>query len=174
MLIINGEKIIPSIHWSPYNGVFTLYISGRHICHSPLYFEVLSEYEHYLLMCGIPSREVEKQSAILRFGAGGAFKTSTISIKKVIFNPPATIVFWSDGTKTIVKAENEPFDREKGLAMAICKRLKGNKGSYFETFKWWCHRESEYEPLDPKPQKSTFCNPDPTVKKENEMNKEED
>ena len=25
------------------------------------------------------------------------------TIKNVIFNPPATIVFWKDGTKTIVK-----------------------------------------------------------------------
>ena len=56
-------------------------------------------------------------------------------IKDVIFNDPATIVFWSDGTKTVVKAENEPFDREKGLAMAIAKKHLGNKGNYFEVFK---------------------------------------
>ena len=37
------------------------------------------------------------------------------SIDKVIFNDPATIVFWKDGTKTVVKATNEKFDREKGL-----------------------------------------------------------
>lgn len=55
--------------------------------------------------------------------------------KDVIFNDPATIVFWNDGTKTVVKAENEPFDREKGLAMAISKKFLGNKGNYFETFK---------------------------------------
>lgn len=35
-------------------------------------------------------------------------------IEKVIFNDPATIVFWSDGTKTVVKAQNgEEFDKEK-------------------------------------------------------------
>lgn len=56
-------------------------------------------------------------------------------IKDVIFNSPATIVFWSDGTKTVVKAENEPFDPEKGLAMAISKKFLGNKGNYFQTFK---------------------------------------
>lgn len=43
-------------------------------------------------------------------------------IKKVIFNDPATIVFWEDGTKTIVKRqEGAEFDSEKGLAMAICR-----------------------------------------------------
>ena len=43
-------------------------------------------------------------------------------IKKVIFNDPATIVFWKDGTKTVVKRqEGAEFDPEKGLAMAICR-----------------------------------------------------
>ena len=42
-------------------------------------------------------------------------------IKKVIFNPPATIVFWENGSKTVVKAQGEVFDPEKGLAMAISR-----------------------------------------------------
>lgn len=59
-------------------------------------------------------------------------------IDKVIFNDPATIVFWSDGTKTVVKANNEEFDKEKGLAMAISKKAFGNKGNYFNNFKKFC------------------------------------
>lgn len=67
-----------------------------------------------------------------------------ISIKNVIFNDPATIIFWNDGTKTVVKAENEKFDPEKGLAMAISKKVLGNKGNYYETFKKWLpEKESE-------------------------------
>lgn len=58
-----------------------------------------------------------------------------LQIKDVIFNPPATIVLWSDGSKTVVKAENEVYDPEKGLAMAIAKRAMGNQGNYFDTFK---------------------------------------
>ena len=54
-----------------------------------------------------------------------------VKIERVIFNDPATIVFWSDGSKTVVKCANEEFDKEKGLAMAICKRILGNKGNYF-------------------------------------------
>ena len=46
-------------------------------------------------------------------------------IKKVIFHDPATIILWLDGTKTVVKAHNEPFDPEKGFAMAVCKKLYG-------------------------------------------------
>ena len=69
-----------------------------------------------------------------------------ISIKNVIFNDPATIVFWNDGTKTVVKAENEPFDPEKGLAMAISKKVLGNKGDYYETFKKWMpEKKSEFK-----------------------------
>ena len=64
-----------------------------------------------------------------------------ISIKNVIFNDPATIIFWNDGTKTIVKAENEEFDPEKGLAMAISKKVLGNKGNYYEIFKKWIPKE---------------------------------
>lgn len=60
-------------------------------------------------------------------------------IKDVIFNEPATIVFWADGTKTVVKCqEGDMFDPEKGLAMAIAKKVYGNKGRYFETVKKWC------------------------------------
>ena len=62
---------------------------------------------------------------------------SNFAIENVIFNNPATIVFWDDGTKTVVKAENEPFDPEKGLAMAIAKKVFGNQGSYYNEFKKW-------------------------------------
>ena len=61
------------------------------------------------------------------------------AIKKVLFNNPATIVFWEDGSKTIVRSGNceHSFDPEKGLAMAIAKKAFGNKGSYYNIFKKW-------------------------------------
>ena len=59
------------------------------------------------------------------------------AIKNVIFNPPATIVFWEDGTKTVVKASWEQFDPEKGLSMAIAKKALGNEGNYFNQIKKW-------------------------------------
>lgn len=58
-------------------------------------------------------------------------------IERVIFNEPATIVFWGDGTKTVVKAQNEPYDKEKGLAMAIAKKWFFNKGRYNNEIKRW-------------------------------------
>jgi hypothetical protein len=76
------------------------------------------------------------------------------SIKNVIFNPPATIVFWNDGTKTVVKCQdNDEFDAEKGLAMAIAKKHFGNKGSYCNQIKKWTETyedESKTSPDLPK------------------------
>ena len=62
-------------------------------------------------------------------------------IKKVIFNDPATIVIWANGAKTVVKAQNEKYDPEKGLAMAFAKRALGGKGSYYDIFKQWLPNE---------------------------------
>ena len=48
-------------------------------------------------------------------------------IKQVIFNDPATIVTFSDGTKVCVKAnENDNFSKEVGLMYALVKRLYAN------------------------------------------------
>jgi hypothetical protein len=58
------------------------------------------------------------------------------SIKQVIFHDPATIVYWADGSKTVVKCHNEPFDKEKGLAMAVIK--KNWPKSYKKLFEKWC------------------------------------
>lgn len=46
---------------------------------------------------------------------------------QVIFNPPATIVLWSDGTKTVVRCgERDKYDKEKGLALCFMKKALGN------------------------------------------------
>lgn len=77
----------------------------------------------------------------------------TSSIVKVIFNDPATIVFWSDGTKTIVKCEGEAFDPEKGLAMAIAKHYLGTsvtKGDYYDIFRKWLPKKEALESHDKK------------------------
>lgn len=67
-------------------------------------------------------------------------------IKNVIFNDPATIVFWEDGTKTVVKCQNgDEFDPEKGLAMAIAKKAYGNKGSYCNQLKKWLPKEEQVD-----------------------------
>lgn len=95
-------------------------------------------------------------------------------IKNVIFNDPATIVFWEDGTKTVVKCQDgDEFDPEKGLAMAIVKKAYGNKGSYCNKLKKWLPKEESADTnriftIDPKVIRDTFdiifkgtkCTPD--------------
>lgn len=58
---------------------------------------------------------------------GGAYfdeYNNLVYIKQVIFNKPATIVFWSDGDKTTsVCDEKDPYSRESGLAIAVLKKF---------------------------------------------------
>ena len=57
-----------------------------------------------------------------------------VAIKDVIFNKPATIVFWTDGTKTIVKCqEGDTYSKETGLSLAINKKLMGK--DFYEVFR---------------------------------------
>lgn len=65
-----------------------------------------------------------------------------LEIKKVLYKNPATIVFWEDGSKTVIKCQkNDKYDPEKGLAMAILKKMNGNTGSYYKLFKKWLPKE---------------------------------
>lgn len=58
------------------------------------------------------------------------------NIKDVIFSDRVTVILWKDGTKTMVRAgKHEDYDPEKGFAMAVCKKMFGNKGNYYEVFK---------------------------------------
>lgn len=83
-------------------------------------------------------------------GKKTASAMSTAAIKDVIFAPPATIVYWSDGSKTVVKcSEKDVFDPEKGLAMAIAKRCGGNKGSYYKEIQNWVEKSGKKYPGKP-------------------------
>lgn len=64
--------------------------------------------------------------------------SNSTTIKEVIFHDPATIVYWEDGTKTVVKCQDEEFDKEKGLLAAIAKKAYGNKGSFNNIIKKHC------------------------------------
>ena len=55
-------------------------------------------------------------------------------IDRVIFNDPATIIYWKDGSKTVVKrSEDDIWDPEKGFCMAIIKKLYG-RTSFIKRF----------------------------------------
>lgn len=72
-----------------------------------------------------------------------AASRSNPEIDRVIFNNPATIVIWKDGTKTVVKCqENDTYSEEIGLAMCIAKKYLGNSGNFNEVFKKWIPEKS--------------------------------
>ena len=80
-------------------------------------------YKEILNMMGVASTTEEERAYVP-------------SIKKVIFNNPATIIFWNDGTKATVKcSDRDEYSEEVGLAMAISKKAFGNKGNFNEVFK---------------------------------------
>lgn len=91
----------------------------------------------------------------IRYGGLNADKKSTsatnaAAIKDVIFAPPATIVYWSDGSKTVVKcSEKDVFDPEKGPAMAVAKRCSGNNGSYYKEIQNWVEKSGKRYPENP-------------------------
>lgn len=67
-------------------------------------------------------------------------------IKKVIFNDPATIVLWDDGTKTVVKCSlGDTYSEWSGLAFCICKKLMGDE--FHKTFKYWCKEDEIRSPI---------------------------
>lgn len=64
------------------------------------------------------------------------------AIDRVIFHDPATIVYWADGTKTVVKCQDgDAYSKETGLALCFAKKALGNKGSYNDVFKQYLPKE---------------------------------
>ena len=51
-----------------------------------------------------------------------------LTIKKIMYKPPATIVFWNDDTKTVAVCEKgDVYNRELGFALCVLKKKYGNK-----------------------------------------------
>lgn len=86
------------------------------------------------------SRQVSLNVPTLRFCAMPTCQHS--KIKRVIFNDPATIVIWEDGSKTVVKCQpNDEYSKETGLALCIAKKYLGNKSNFNNVFKKWISEE---------------------------------
>lgn len=60
------------------------------------------------------------------------------NVERVIFNDPATIVYWDDGSKTVVKCQpGDTFSAETGLMAAMLKRFMGNDNTYNKVLNHW-------------------------------------
>ena len=63
-------------------------------------------------------------------------------IDDVIFNNPATIAKWSDGTKTVVKcAKEDTYSKSAGLALCIMKKLYGD--NFHSELNYWLNKRED-------------------------------
>ena len=56
---------------------------------------------------------------------------SELAVEKIISNGPATIVFWNDGTKTVVKCDiYDEYDLYDAVANALAKKIFGSTSKF--------------------------------------------
>ena len=56
--------------------------------------------------------------------------------ERIIYNDRATIRYWKDGTKTVVKAtDDEHMTHEHGVAMAVVRKLYPSRQEFLRTVK---------------------------------------
>ena len=71
-----------------------------------------------------------------------------LTIKKIMYKPPATIIFWNDGTKTVAVCEKgDVYNRELGFALCVLKKKYGNKKVH-DMFDKYVHSVSTYSKND--------------------------
>ena len=71
-----------------------------------------------------------------------------LTIKKIMYKPPATIVFWNDGTKTVsVCEEGDVYNKELGFALCVLKKKYDNK-TVHQMLDTYVHNANEYSEKD--------------------------
>ena len=61
---------------------------------------------------------------------------------RIIYNPPATIVFWSDGTKTVVKKrKGERFNEYNAFCAALAKKVFESNSAVNKIVKSGTHQD---------------------------------
>lgn len=72
--------------------------------------------------------------------------------KKIVYNDPATVVFWQDGTKTVVKcAETEIFSEYYGFLAALAKKIFGTNSEICRVIRKNTQKPKEEKKPEPKP-----------------------
>lgn len=63
------------------------------------------------------------------------------NVKRVLFRDPATVVWFTDGTKSVaICGHGDTYDKETGIAICICKRMFGSQ-DYRKLMDKWCYTE---------------------------------
>lgn len=102
----------------------------------------LSPYQAHVLFKDLVEKdkifkEVEEEKALAEKQKQNAKLRERI--QDVIFSNPCTIVFWKDGSKTVVKKQKgDKWNKETGLAMAMAKKFYQNTNIFNDELRKWC------------------------------------
>lgn len=105
--------------------------------------KIVNDVNGYSIKVKLPNEAYETLMDRLR--AARDDSSNNVRIRKVIFSGPATIVFWNDGDKTVVKCtKGDHLNYEMGIAMCTLKKLFGNSYLDFKKdLKKWAPEEKK-------------------------------
>lgn len=94
---------------------------------NPYTFTISSSDLRNINFSGSLEKETTKESEKKSEAKAPHYVPYAYKVKRIIYNDPATIVFWNDGTKTVVKrGENEKFNKYTAFCAALAKKMYGN------------------------------------------------
>lgn len=108
--------------------------------------EKMHDVNGFSIKVKLPNEAYETLMGRLRAERTEAIESNNVRIRKVIFSGPATIVFWNDGDKTVVKCMNgDHLNYEMGIAMCTLKKLFGDSYLDFkkDLKKWTPEKKKE-------------------------------
>lgn len=120
-----------------YNDCITYYFNGSTMCFS------CNDQESSYALIRIIHKLANRKTKDLAISANNLY--NTFEVKDILVNGPATIVFWTDGTKTVVKCgPDDSYDEEKAVAMCFMKKALGSR-SMHKIFDIAEDRKTEYD-----------------------------
>lgn len=106
-----------------YNNCITYYFNGSAMCF------VCDDQESSYALIRIIHKLANKKTKDLAISSNSLY--NTFEIKDILVNGPATIVFWTDGSKTVVKCgADDSYDVEKAVAMCFMKKALGSRSMH--------------------------------------------
>ena len=131
----NFCRLIEFLHL--YNNCITCYFNG-----STMSFACCDQESSYALI-RIIHKLANKKTKDLAISTNNLY--NTFEIKDILVDGPATIVFWADGTKTVVKCgPDDSYDAEKAVAMCFMKKALGSR-SMHKIFNLANDKAAEYD-----------------------------
>lgn len=101
---------------------------GTHYLLDPEQVVAISKpvFQKMLNVCSKARRDVHDYMQKDSEFTAGLHRQFRFAPKEIIYNDAATIVFWTDGTKTVVKCnENDVYSEYAGFAAAVAKKMYG-------------------------------------------------